>query len=64
MSCDLGIGLAQIKEEGKPILYSGTEDEVGNDHGTWMELRLSHTLTRAEVHKLVDEWLEEAKWPN
>lgn len=62
MSFDLG--WTRTKEEGKPILYGDREEGFVPDPTSYMELRLRHTLTRAEVHQLVEEWLEEAKWPN
>lgn len=56
-----GFGLAELKSEGTTNWYStdsgyeliGPRVEVG-----YMELRLQSTMTRAEIHKMVDAFLD------
>ena len=57
-----GFGVAPVKEEGKAVPVdagagkSKGKPGVGND---WMELPIPKNASRARVHKMVDEWLDE-----
>ena len=55
-----GFGLAIAKPEGTQILidhlYTDQKSRIGND---WMELPIPKNASRARVHKMVAEWLDE-----
>ena len=57
----VGFGLAVAKSEGARIPIDangpkGGKRGVGND---WMELPIPKNMSRARVHKMVDEWLDD-----
>lgn len=54
-------GLSTVKREGAPVVVDpgalrGRRKGVGND---WMEIPVPKNASRARVHKMVDEWLDE-----
>ena len=55
-----GFGLAKPKMEGKPVNYDGKKIRRGRKEpeSDYMELRIPRKMSRARIHKLVDQWID------